>query len=218
MKNGIGLAAAPGDAPAGLAGARRSRPCGSRRARRSSSTAGSTTRLAARGAPRRSRRSPPGDEVEARVRTEARFAYDGTRSTWRSAPATRTRANCARPSRAATSVLADQDMVVLFIDPVGNAQVRALLPRQSARRHRRRPLQRGHRQRGLLAGLRVRRGHGALRRRLDGGIPHPVLVAALQRPAERRVERARLPQLPARPALPHGLQPAAARRRTASSA
>ncbi|MDQ3027898.1 MAG: carbohydrate binding family 9 domain-containing protein [Pseudomonadota bacterium] len=62
----------------------------------------------------------PQAEVEARVRTEARYAYDhqalyvAVRS-WDPDPA-QLRAPFARRDK----VLADQDMIVLFIDPVGN--------------------------------------------------------------------------------------------------
>ena len=134
------------------------------------------------------------------------------RSTSRCAPSTRTWTQLREPFARRDNVLADQDMIVLFIDPVGNAQVRALLPREPARLHRRRPLQRGH------AATRISRRTSSSTwspRSFDGGwiggIPHPVLVAALRRSAVADVERAGVPQLAARPALPHRLGAAAAR-------
>ena len=209
----IGGHPAPAARPAGArrAGHRGLSACG-----RGDDRPGRQPRRRRRGRGRRSTTTfyeiSPRDKVAASVRTRGalRLRRAGAlrrRARLRPEP----RAISARPSRAATTSSPTRTWWRSSIDPLGTRKFAHFVRANPRGVDRRRPLQRGHRQRGLLAGLRGRRGHGALRGRLDGGIPHPVLVASLHRPAECRVERARLPQLPARPALPHRLEPAAAR-------
>ena len=153
----------------------------------------------------------PQDKVKPRVRTEARFAYDKTSLYVAVRAHDPDLSQLREPFARRDNVLADQDMIVLFVDPVGTSKFA----------HFFRVNPRGSIGDGLYnedsgsedfsPGHRVRGRDRALRRRLDRGIPHPVLVAALRRPAVVHVERAGLPQLPARPALPHRLGTAAAR-------